>query len=213
MKYIFFDIDGTLHKEDIFFDFIQFSLKRRIVNTVVFLPLLILFGLCYVIQPRSKIPLNIILFFIFLGSKKKKIKQMIECFCHFFLSYYTPFYDVTNLLEKHLNNGNHVVIISGSPMEFLKIIYPHFFKNQNITIIASKTQYALFSFFLKERCIFLNKKKMLDAYFKMDMEFYEGYSDSSMDMPILIRCKSAFWVDEVGHVKKINNKIFDNSFD
>lgn len=29
MNYIFFDIDGTLHKEDIFFDFIQFSLKKE----------------------------------------------------------------------------------------------------------------------------------------------------------------------------------------
>ena len=72
MKYIFFDIDGTLHKEDIFFDFIQFSLKRRIINTVIFLPLLIVFGVCYFVQPKSKILLNIILFLIFLGSKKKK---------------------------------------------------------------------------------------------------------------------------------------------
>lgn len=182
------------------------------VNTVIFLPLLIVSGLCYVIQPKSKKSLNIILFLIFLGLKKKKIKQMIECFCHFFLSYYTPFHDVTNILEKHLNNGNHVVIISGSPMEFLEIIYPHFFNNENITIIASKTQYALFSFFLKERCIFLNKKKMLDAYFKIEMAFYEGYSDSSMDLPILIRCRSAFLVDKVGRVEKINNKIFDDSY-
>ena len=137
---------------------------------------------------------------------------MIECFCHFFLSYYTPFHDVTHILERHLNNGNHVVIISDSPMEFLKIIYPDFFKTPNITVIASTTQYAFFSFFLKERCIFLNKNKMLDAHCKKEMAFYEGYSDSSMDLPILMRCKSAFWVDKLGHVQNINNKILDNSF-
>ena len=201
MNYVFFDIDGTLHKEDIFLEFLKFSLRKNLLNSILFFPILFTSSICYVINPRSKFPLNIILYFIFLGSSKKRIDYLINSFSKSFLSNFTQFKNIVDILELHLENENHIVLISGSPTEFIKKIYGDLYNNKNITVIGSETKKSLLSFFLKERCIYKNKRKMLEKKFQKKINFSHGYSDSLSDIPILELCKEAFIIQKDGSTK------------
>ena len=104
------------------------------------------------------------------------------------------------ILDGHLKNGNKVVLISGTPLEFIEIIYPSYFKDDNMIIIASRTKFSFFSFFLDERCVFENKKNMLYKVFNTKIVFSNGYSDSLADLPILELCENAYIVDKNGNL-------------
>lgn len=58
MKHIFFDLDGTLHKEDIEFAFMRFLLRKRILNLLIFLPIYPLALVIYAFFFNSKMELK-----------------------------------------------------------------------------------------------------------------------------------------------------------
>lgn len=204
MKYIFFDIDGTLHREDIFLEFIKFCISKRLFNLFILFPLIFLSFTLYLLNPKGKIALNCILFLIFLGINKKNIQNSIDEFCYYIPNKITPFNQVLDILENHLSNGDKVILISGTPVEFIKKIYPKFFNKKNITVIASITQKKYYSFYLKERCVHTNKKKMLNRFFNKEINFSYGYSDSLTDLPILNLCDKAYIIDKKGSLKKLH---------
>lgn len=200
MNYVFFDMDGTLHKQDVFFDFIKYSITKRLINIVLFFPFIVFFTILYLINPKGKYALNGVLFFLFFGVKECELDKMIDSFCNKFLTYHTPFEYVKTILDNHVENGNKIILISGTPLEFIKIIYPDYFNSENIIVIASITKYSFFSFFLDERCVFKNKKNMLFEAFNEKILFSNGYSDSLADLPILELCENAYIVDKNGNL-------------
>ena len=84
MNYVFFDIDGTLHKEDIFLEFIKCSIKERLLNSVIFLPIIFISFLIYLVNTKGKFGLNLILFFLFLGISESQLGTLTEKFCKSF---------------------------------------------------------------------------------------------------------------------------------
>lgn len=204
MNYIFFDIDGTLHKEDIFLEFIQFSISKRLFNIVLFFPLILLFLLIYLVNNKGVFALNAILFLIFWGAKPNHVECMIDEFCCLFIQKMTLFKPVFDVLNNHLLNGDNIVLISGTPMALIEKIYPQFFENKNMTVIASITVKKYFSFYLEDRCIYKNKKVMLNKKFNRDVRFLCGYSDSLSDISILSLCENPYLVDKYGNINKMN---------
>lgn len=198
MNYVFFDIDGTLHKEDIFLEFIKFSITKRLINFLVFSPLFLILFFLYIFNSKGKKVLNAILFLLFLGVSAEKLKIMIDVFCSKFLEKYTPFKEIDKILNNHIKNGNKIIMISGTPIDFINKIYPNYANNINIKIIASTTKNELFSFFLNERCVYKNKKNMLYNFYNQKINFSHGYSDSLTDSPILDLCDKAYIVNKNG---------------
>ena len=196
MNYVFFDIDGTLHKEDIFLEFIKFSIKERLLNFVIFLPIIFISFLIYLVNTKGKFGLNLILFFLFLGISESQLGTLTEKFCKSFSLKMTPFDNALKQLEFHKANGDQVIFISGTPVEFIKQIYPSFFNTTNFEVIGSITRRNFGSFYLDERCIYKNKKKMLNNRFNAVLNFSYGYSDSLSDLPILTLCDKAYLVDK-----------------
>ena len=211
MNYVFFDIDGTLHKEDIFFEFIKYSIKERLINFVIFLPIIFISFLLYLINKKGKLGLNFILFFLFFGISEKQLDILTEKFCKSFSQKMTSFDKPLKQLEFHKVNGDEVIFISGTPVEFIKQIYPNFFNTSNFEVIGSITCRKFFSFYLVERCIYKNKKTMLNNIFKADLNFSHGYSDSLSDLPILTLCDKAYLVDKDGSMTSFDPEAAKNA--
>ena len=207
MNYVFFDIDGTLHKEDIFLEFIKCSIKERLLNLVIFLPIIFISFLIYLVNTKGKFGLNLILFFLFLGISESQLGTLTEKFCKSFSLKMTPFDNALKQLEFHKANGDQVIFISGTPVEFIKQIYPSFFNTTNFEVIGSITRRNFGSFYLDERCIYKNKKKMLNNRFNAVLNFSYGYSDSLSDLPILTLCDKAYLVDKDGSMTSFDPEV------
>ena len=211
MNYVFFDIDGTLHKEDIFLEFIKCSIKERLLNFVIFLPIIFISFLIYLVNTKGKFGLNLILFFLFLGISESQLGTLTEKFCKSFSLKMTPFDNALKQLEFHKANGDQVIFISGTPVEFIKQIYPSFFNTTNFEVIGSITRRNFGSFYLDERCIYKNKKKMLNNRFNAVLNFSYGYSDSLSDLPILTLCDKAYLVDKDGSMTSFDPEAAKNA--
>lgn len=200
MNYIFFDVDGTLHREDIFVAFIKFAISKRRFNCLIFLPMIAVSFILYSLKPKAKSPLNGILFLLFLGISEYRLNFIINEFCGHFKKNYTIFKNINEKLQKHILDGSRVVIISGTPVELIAKIYPNYANDSNIDIIASTMKKQYFSYFLKERCIDNHKKTMLYNYYDKNLVFSHGYSDSLSDKPILELCREAYMVGKFGEL-------------
>lgn len=211
MNYVFFDIDGTLHKEDIFLEFIKCSIKERLLNSVIFLPIIFISFLIYLVNTKGKFGLNLILFFLFLGISESQLGTLTEKFCKSFSLKMTPFDNALKQLEFHKANGDQVIFISGTPVEFIKQIYPSFFNTTNFEVIGSITRRNFGSFYLDERCIYKNKKTMLNNRFNAVLNFSHGYSDSLSDLPILTLCDKAYLVDKDGSMTSFDPEVAKNT--
>ncbi|RKR70743.1 haloacid dehalogenase-like hydrolase [Otariodibacter oris] len=200
MKYIFFDIDGTLHKEDAFKAFIRYLIGKRWGNLVIFFPFILVGFLLHKMLPTGKFGINLVFFFLGIGSSLQKRGEYAEEFSSTFT--YHPFPDVVAKFSEYLNKGYHVVLISGSPKILIQHIYKEWLEHDNVTLIASELSLADFK--LHSRCMAHHKLEMLDEHFQRAIYFEAGYSDSLSDLPVLTRCKFSFKVTEQGKIEPIS---------
>lgn len=200
MHNIFFDLDGTLHKEDIFLAFILFLAKKRILNTLIFLPLLLQAGTLHLFFANGKLGINLALFCLTFGMNPAKQQQLIAEFSqHFQL---TPFANVREKLQQHLANQQPIFLISGSPAELIRPLYSALLANDNVQLISSQFTHRAYAMWLRERCYAENKAIMLDRRFTPRITFEIGYSDSLSDKAILDRCQQAILIDKKGEMRE-----------
>ncbi|AUI66532.1 MULTISPECIES: haloacid dehalogenase-like hydrolase [Glaesserella] len=201
MKHIFFDLDGTLHKEDIEFAFIRYLLKKRPLNVLIFLPIYPLVLIVYKFFPTEKWSLNLLNFMISVGCSKVKMEHYFTDFKQQFTL--TPLPQVQQALQQHLTAQDQIWIISGSPVELISHFYADLLQLPNVHLIGSSLEHRYGAILLKERCLAENKVKMLDKRIQPPIQFEIGYSDSLTDLPMFKRCKQAMWVTEgkIQHLK------------
>ncbi|UNU72777.1 hypothetical protein LU293_06605 [Moraxella nasovis] len=198
-KNIFFDIDGTLHQEDIFLQFILFSAKHRIFNFIVFFPVILLGAIIHYISPMSKIGINIILFFIFFNIQHKELDFIIEKFCSYFLAIKTDHHNVLDIMNDYINHDYIIYLISGSPDILIQKIHHQIIQQDNVCLICTTTKMGYNSLFITQRCVGINKLTMLNHHQK-NIYFHAGYSDSSSDQFILDRCRQVYMISKSGEI-------------
>lgn len=52
-RVVFFDLDGTLHQQDMFGTFMRYLLRRQPLNALLVLPLLPVIGIALLVKGRS----------------------------------------------------------------------------------------------------------------------------------------------------------------
>lgn len=197
---IFFDIDGTLHKEDIFSEFITYSLIKDKLRLCLFFPLFLLALFIYLANKEGKIGINIILYFLFFNKKDRD--SFIETFCNEIKI--NKNHKVIDRLNFHLQNKHRIFLISGTPEILIKKLYQDILAYDNVVLIGSEIIFGYNSVLLKERCISKNKLRILDKRMGKPIYFDEGYSDSELDVPVLKRCKKKFFVSKDGDLVDVN---------
>ncbi|OOH89355.1 hypothetical protein BMT54_06700 [Pasteurellaceae bacterium 15-036681] len=200
---IFFDLDGTLHKEDIFFSFILFLAKKRIFNTLILFPLLLQAVVLHLIFAKGKIGINLALFCLTLGTNQTKQKQFFTEFTQQFKL--TPFPKVMAELQQHLSQQKQIFLISGSPEPLIKPLYSELLTHRGVKLIGSQITHKSYAMRLSEHCYAENKVKMLDRFFPKTNGFEIGYSDSLSDKPIFERCRKVVLIDKNGKISKSIN--------
>lgn len=193
-KFVFFDVDGTLHQQDLFLSLIQYTLKKRWLIGLLFLPLLLLGVLAYIIFNKHHIGLNIILYALFFGLTPSDINRIIDDFHQQFYPKLILHHKVLDRLYQHLHQGDVVFLISGSPTHILYKFYPSLINKPNIVLISSTLQPKYHSHLLYQRCYRHQKVIMADAHHQQKLYFRCGYSDSKDDLPIFERCLFTYWI-------------------
>lgn len=195
---VFFDLDGTLHRGDLYHEFILYAIYCNKFKIVVCLPV-VLFGLIgYAIKPMGKWGLNLILFVVFFGKTDDDIKAMADTVAERFDVRSRSYQDVAVILDRYIECGREIYLISGSPDFLICRIYDKVLRHHNVHLIATTMQFKCGSFCIDERCIARHKLVMLDKACGQAVYFAEGYSDSDLDMPVLKRCKTAYRVHRDG---------------
>lgn len=198
---IFFDIDGTLHQQDIFLEFIKYALKDHLGKVILLLPVVLVGALLYLLHKNGNAGVRIILYALFF--KKPDTDGYIKAFCHQLAPKLHRFDDVFAVLHRHIQAGNDVFLISGTPQMFIKHIYGELLAHDNVHLIATTLCITRHSLYLQKRCIHVHKLTLLDEQFGKPLYFDEGYSDSVLDMPVLDRCANKFFVGKDGKLTAI----------
>lgn len=204
MNYIFFDLDGTLHQEDILKDYLYFALNRRKIFCICLLPFFVIAGLIYKIFSAKNWSLNLLYYFTHLGLTLKQQQELEQQFIQLFLKTYSPIPSMLKQLKQHLMAKDHVFIISGSPQQLIEQIYPQFVQCERITIIGSETKRKWRSNMLTQRCFGIVKAQMFAQKCQHKMiDLDIGYSDSMTDLPLLKKCRWGYLVDKTGKLTLI----------
>ena len=205
MNYIFFDLDGTLHQQDMLEAYLKFMIRIRPVWTVLSFPILLGCFLFYLLFSKKTWGLNPLFFIIHFGLFRKKQAHLVQAFKTEFLDEVQPVNSMLKQLKQHIQAGDYVVIISGSLQSLIETVYPQLTKHKKIKVIGSQTQHFLGSTILTSRCSGRNKLKLLDEQFApQKIKFEVGYTDSLADLPVLKRCKWAYLVNENGKITLVN---------
>lgn len=199
MNPLFFDIDGTLHREDMFAAFLRFLIRRRWLNTLIFFPLILLGVLIWRCRPTGQLGVRLMYSTACIGLSESAYRQQVVQFATRFTRRYTPFKQV---LAK-LDTEQPILLISGSPSEIIQAVYTELVARENVSLIGTQTQSAYGTRWISQRCYREQKVKMLDKHFP-NLHFAEGYSDSLSDLPILMRCERAFLIGKQGDIHALN---------
>jgi phosphatidylglycerophosphatase C len=200
MSAVFFDIDGTLHRGDIFKQYVQMLALASWPRTLVVFPLLVVALATYLAIPDRTWSLNFVLSLLTFGRSREDLKQLESKFVAEFQNRLYPFRDVLDRLSAYAKDGREVFLISGSPEHLVKSIYPELLGLGKVEVIGSQLAWTFGCFLIRERCVCDNKVRMLNQRIGRHITLHAGYSDSKKDFPLLRICRHRYRVSRQGAI-------------
>ncbi|VFP84081.1 Phosphatidylglycerophosphatase C [Candidatus Erwinia haradaeae] len=202
-RIVFFDLDGTLHQQDIFSAFIYWLLWRHMLNIFVLLPLLPFVGAGLLIQGRTtRWPVSVVLWSVTFGHSESMLLKREKQFTCWFCKRLTPFQVVRQRLIEYLQYDNtDVWLITGSPKSLVEMVYCDTIFFPRVMLIASQMARAYGGRILITRCVGDEKVKQLIKRIGEPLQLESGYSDSQQDDPLLFFCQHRFRVTQFGEIQ------------
>ena len=91
-RVVFFDLDGTLHQQDMFGCFLRYLLRRQPQNALLVLPLLPIIVIALLIKGRAaRWPMSLLLWGCTFGHSEARIQALQADFVHWFRDNVTVF--------------------------------------------------------------------------------------------------------------------------
>ncbi|PPI88934.1 phosphatidylglycerophosphatase C [Candidatus Pantoea edessiphila] len=204
-KIIFFDLDGTLHKQDIFGSFIFYLIFHLPLNVLLLLLLLPIIGIGLVIKgSTSRWPISLLLWSITFGRTELSLLNLEKKFVGWFRLRMKIFPIVQQKLINYISSNDvDVWVITGSPQSLVEQIYYDYSFFKQINLIASQMERGWGGRILKVRCIGYEKVNQLEMKIGTPLKLYGGYSDNKKDYPLLSFCQKRWLVDVHGKIKKL----------
>ena len=205
-RVIFFDLDGTLHQQDMFGTFMRYLLWRQPLNLLLVIPLLPVIGLGLVVKGRAaRWPMSLLLWSITFGHSERTLLQREEAFARWFRQRVIAFPVVQQRLTEYLSSDDaDVWLITGSPQSLVeKVYYDSPFLPQ-VKLIASQMTRGFGGRVLAMRCLGHEKVAQLEEKIGTPLQLYSGYSDSKQDNPLLFFCQHRWRVTPRGELQQLD---------
>ena len=204
-RVVFFDLDGTLHQQDMFGSFIRYLLRRQPLNALLVLPLLPVIALALLIKGRAaRWPMSLLLWGCTFGRSEARLKAHQADFVRWFRSNVTAFPLVQQRLTTYLLSSDaDIWLITGSPQSLVEQVYFDTPWLPRVNLIASKMARGYGGGVLTLRCLGHEKVTQLERHIGAPLQLYSGYSDSNQDNPLLSFCQHRWRVTPRGELQQL----------
>jgi phosphatidylglycerophosphatase C len=196
-RVVFFDLDGTLHQEDMFGSFLRFLLRRLPLNLLLVIPLLPLIGLALLLLGRAaRWPMSLLLWAITFGRSEATLEA--------FRQKVTAFPVVQMRLRQYLDEHDaEVWLITGSPEQLVAQVYRDSAFLPRVRLVGSRIARRYGGWVLTLRCLGVQKVVQLEQRLGAPLKLYSGYSDSKQDNPLLFFCEHRWRVSKQGELQQL----------
>ncbi|WP_435529696.1 phosphatidylglycerophosphatase C [Paramixta manurensis] len=204
-RVVFFDLDGTLHQQDMFGTFMRYLLWRQPLNLLLVIPLLPIIGAGLLVKGRAaRWPMSLLLWAITFGHAETRLQQREQAFAYWFRQRVTAFPVVQQRLTDYLNSPDaDVWLITGSPQPLVELVYHDSAFLPRVKLIASQMTRAWGGRVLALRCLGHEKVAQLEEQIGTPLQLYSGYSDSKQDNPLLFFCQHRWRVTPQGRLQQL----------
>ena len=154
-RVVFFDLDGTLHQQDMFGTFMRYLLRRQPLNALLVLPLLPVIGIALLVKGRAaRWPMSLLLWGCTFGHSEARLKQLEQDFAHWFRGHVAAFPVVQARLTSYLDaNDADIWLITGSPQTLVEQVYFDTPWLPRVNLIATQISRAYGGWVLTMRCL------------------------------------------------------------
>lgn len=117
-----FDLDGTLHQQDMFGSFLRYLLRRQPLNALLVLPLLPIIAIALLIKGRAaRWPMSLLLWGCTFGHNEARLQALQADFVRWFRDNVTAFPLVQERLTTYLLSSDaDIWLITGSPQPLVE---------------------------------------------------------------------------------------------
>ncbi|HHG8771807.1 TPA: phosphatidylglycerophosphatase C [Raoultella planticola] len=204
-RVVFFDLDGTLHQQDMFGSFLRYVLRHQPLNLLLVIPLVpvILAGL--LLNGRAaRWPMSLLLWAATFGRREAALKRLEADFVNWFRQHVTAFPVVQARLTDYLISSDaDVWLITGSPQSLVEQVYFDTAWLPRVNVIASRMERRCGGWTLTLRCLGHEKVAQLEQKIGAPLQLYSGYSDSEQDNPLLCFCQHRWRVTPQGDLHQL----------
>ncbi|GKW43932.1 phosphatidylglycerophosphatase C [Pectobacterium parvum] len=204
-RIVFFDLDGTLHQQDMFGSFLRFLLRRLPLNLVLVVPLLPIIGLGLLIRGRAtRWPMSWLLWAITFGRDEDELVQLEKQFVGAFRHDVIPFPQVQQRLKTYLEDSEaQVWLVTGSPQRLVEQVYHDSPFLPGVRLMGSQITRRYGGWVLTLRCLGHEKVAQMEQRLGAPLKLYSGYSDSKQDNPLLYFCEHRWRVTPEGSLQQL----------
>ena len=204
-RVVFFDLDGTLHQQDMFGTFMRYLLWRQPLNLLLVVPLLPVVGLGLLIKGRAaRWPMSLLLWSITFGRSERTLLRREAAFAQWFRQRVTAFPVVQQRLTDYLGSDDaDVWLITGSPQPLVEQVYFDSAFLPRVKLIASQMRRGFGGRVLAMRCLGHEKVVQLEEQIGTPLQLYSGYSDRKQDNPLLFFCQHRWRVTPRGELQQL----------
>ncbi|WP_224652607.1 phosphatidylglycerophosphatase C [Pectobacterium versatile] len=204
-RIVFFDLDGTLHQQDMFGSFLRFLLRRLPLNLVLVIPLLPIIGLGLLIRGRAaRWPMSWLLWAITFGRDEDELVQLEKQFVGAFRHDVIPFPQVQQRLKTYLEDSEaQVWLVTGSPQRLVEQVYHDSPFLPDVRLMGSQITRRYGGWVLTLRCLGHEKVTQMEQRLGTPLKLYSGYSDSKQDNPLLYFCEHRWRVTPEGSLQQL----------
>lgn len=205
LRIVFFDLDGTLHRQDMFGCFLRFLLKRLPLNLLLTIPALPLVGLGLLLRGRAaRWPMSVLLWTITFGRSEARLAALETQFVALFRRRVTPFPAVQRRLAEYLADARtQVWLVTGSPQRLVERVYQDSAFLPGVNLMGSRIARRHGGWVLSLRCLGREKVVQLEKRLGAPLALYSGYSDSKQDNPLLSFCRHRWRVTPAGDLQQL----------
>ena len=199
-RVVFFDLDGTLHQQDMFGSFLRYLLRRQPLNALLVLPLLPIIAIALLIKGRAaRWPMSLLLWGCTFGHSEARLQTLQADFVRWFRDNVTAFPLVQERLTTYLLSSDaDIWLITGSPQPLVEAVYFDTPWLPRVNLIASQIQRGYGGWVLTMRCLGHLERKI-----GTPLRLYSGYSDSNQDNPLLYFCQHRWRVTPRGELQQL----------